>query len=194
MTVLPVGPYLGLRKAQASNGEVSRNDPCKRYRNGHKPHLHLEVRDRVTKQTNKLQQLVHRIYSQMDRLRSKDIGCPRPHGRPTLSRRYLGYPGPHPGRLGVVLSQRVERRSLSARRRSPWTGSSQPPGSTSACWARTQSWPGAFGLAKWPRDITKLQEAWNWDRRGKDMQVLWGIGGMIVLLAIAFLLSTNRRR
>ena len=25
------------------------------------------------------------------------------------------------------------------------------------------------------------------------MQVLWGIGGMVVLLAIAFLLSTNRR-
>ena len=25
------------------------------------------------------------------------------------------------------------------------------------------------------------------------MQVLWGIGGMLVLLAIAFLLSTNRR-
>ena len=25
------------------------------------------------------------------------------------------------------------------------------------------------------------------------MQVLWGIGGVVVLLAIAFLLSTNRR-
>jgi CNT family concentrative nucleoside transporter len=28
---------------------------------------------------------------------------------------------------------------------------------------------------------------------GRDMQVLWGIGGIVVLLAIAFLLSTNRR-
>src|SRR4051812_44023960 len=28
---------------------------------------------------------------------------------------------------------------------------------------------------------------------GRRMQVLWGIGGMVVLLAIAFLLSNNRR-
>src|SRR5215213_7673490 len=28
---------------------------------------------------------------------------------------------------------------------------------------------------------------------GRRMQVLWGVGGMVVLLAIAFLLSTNRR-
>ncbi len=28
---------------------------------------------------------------------------------------------------------------------------------------------------------------------GRDMQILWGVGGVLVLLAIAFLLSTNRR-
>jgi CNT family concentrative nucleoside transporter len=43
------------------------------------------------------------------------------------------------------------------------------------------------------RGSPSFKDAEPRSKGGRNLQVLWGIGGIIILLAIAFLLSTNRR-